>query len=158
MKLICQIDLWDTSGMERYSRLTRQHYFGSHVVLFIYDCDEEDSVKELATCYSDAQTNAKGAAMVLVRNKTDQELQSVGIKDAEKRLCNHEEKGLPVCKFKFSAETSAKTNTGIKELIQRVAEYLVKNAEPSNSQNAFDKVKVTHEDPLPTPPASNSCC
>jgi len=128
--------------MERYSRLTRQHYFGSSVVLLVYDCDDMESLTDLAVYYDDAKHNASGAAMVLVRNKIDQELQCVGIKDAEKLLCNHKEKDRSVCKFKFRAETSAKDNTGINELIQRVAKYLLKNAEPSNSTREFDKLNL----------------
>jgi len=142
--------------MERYSRLTRQHYFGSSVVLFVYDCDDMESLKDLAGYYEDAKNNASGAAVVLVRNKVDQELQCVDIKDAEKLLCNHKERDRSVCKFKFRAETSAKENTGINELIQNVAKYLLKNAEPSNSRREFDKIKSKRE-PASTPSATSSC-
>ncbi len=146
--------------MERYARLTRQHYFGSHVVLLVYDCDDTESLQVLNDYYTDAKTNANGAAMVLVRNKIDKEDQSVDVKEAEKLLCNHEDTGRSVCKFKFRAETSAKNNTGIKELIRRVAEYLLKNAEPSNSRNEFDKIKPTKPEPprTPVPSTSGGCC
>lgn len=143
--------------MERYSRLTRQHYFGSSVVLLVYDCDDMESLNELAGYYKDAKDNASGAAMVLVRNKIDQELQCVGIIDAEQILCNHKERDSFVCKFKFRAETSAKANTGINELIQRVAKYLLKNVEPSNSRREFDKITPKAE-PSPTPSKTSSCC
>lgn len=143
--------------MERYSRLTRQHYFGSHVVLLVYDCDDMETLQALKEYYQDATNNANGAAMVLVRNKIDKEGQSVDKTEAEKLLCNHKDRGVPICKFKFRAETSAKENTGIKELIQRVAEYLVKNAQPSNSRNQFDMIRPTPE-PIPTPPTSSGCC
>ena len=142
--------------MERYSRLTRQHYYGSSVVLFVYDCDDLESLNSLAGYYKDAKDNASGAAAVLVRNKIDQELQCVGIKDAETILCNHREKDISVCKFKFKAETSAKEKTGINELMQKVAKYLLKNAEPSNSRREFDRIR-----PRPEPPSNasttNSC-
>lgn len=143
--------------MERYGSLTRQHYFGSHVVFLVYDCDDMESLQVLKDYYRDATNNANGAAMVLVRNKIDKEDQSVDTREAEKLLCNHEDLGRSVCKFKFRAETSARENTGIKELIRRVAEYLLKNAEPSNSRSEFDKIKPTPE-PLPTPPTSGGCC
>ena len=138
--------------MERYARLTRQHYFGSSVVLLVYDCDDMESLKDLADYYNDAKTNASGAAMVLVRNKIDQELQCVGIKDAEAILCNHEQRGRSVCKFKFRAETSAKEETGINELKQKVAKYLLKNAEPSNSRREFYNIRLPPEPPSPPSP------
>ena len=144
--------------MERYSRLTRQHYFGSSVVLLVYDCDDMESLTDLAGYYEDAKHNASGAAVVLVRNKIDQELQCVGIKDAEKLLCNHKEKDRLVCKFKFRAETSAKDNTGVNELIQRVAKYLLKNAEPSNSRREFDKLNLTSKpEPQSTANETSTC-
>ncbi|XP_078345410.1 uncharacterized protein LOC144630926 [Oculina patagonica] len=152
-----KIDLWDTSGMERYARLTRQHYFGSHVVLLVYDCDDMESLQALLDYYRDATRNASGAAMVLVRNKIDKVDQSVDIREAEKLLCNYEGMGRSACKFKFRAETSAKENTGIQELIQKVAEYLLKNAEPSNLRREFDKITCKPE-PLPTRPTSGGCC
>ena len=144
--------------MERYSRLTRQHYFGSSVVLLVYDCDDMESLTELAGYFKDAKNNASGAAMALVRNKIDQELQYVGIKDAEKLLCNHKEKDRSVCKFKFRAETSAKENTGINELKQRVAKYLLKNAAPSNSRREFDEVRLQQEPPNTPPTDTTSSC
>jgi len=142
--------------MERYSRLTRQHYFGSSVLLLVYDCDDMETLKDLNAYYEDAKNNASGAAMVLVRNKIDQELQCVGIEDAEKLLCNHKESDRSFCKFKFRAETSAKENTGINELIQKVAKYLLINAEPSNSRREFDNIKPKPE-PESIPSTTSSC-
>lgn len=141
----------------RYS-LTRGHYLGSHAVLLVYDCDDIESLQELNNYYKDATKNANGAAMVLVRNKIDKEYQSVSKQEAEKLLCNHKDMGRSVCKFKLRAETSAKLDTGIKELIQRVAEYLLKNAEPSNSRSETVRITEPESEPLPTPPMSNGCC
>lgn len=144
--------------MERHKALTRPHYQGSHAVLLVYDCDETESLYQIETYYKDAKKHTNGAAMVLVHNKIDQECWSVEIEDAEKILCNHIEKNLPHCKFQHKAETSAKTDTGIRELIQSVAEYLVQNAEPSNLQNAFKKVKVKQKNTEQNPAPSSRCC
>ena len=142
--------------MERYSRLTRQHYYGSSVVLFVYDCDDLESLNSLAGYYKDAKDHASGAAAVLVRNMIDKELQCVGVKDAETILCNHKEKDISVCKFKFKAETSAKEETGINELMQKVAKYLLKNVEPSNSRRGFPRIEPGPEPPR-IPSTTNSC-
>lgn len=150
------IHLWDTAGMERHKALTRPHYQGSHAVFLVYDCDETESLNQIETYYKDAKKHTNGAAMVLVRNKIDQECCSVEKEDAEKILCNHIEKGFPHCKFQHKAETSAKADTGIRELIQSVAEYLVQNAEPSNLQNEFEKIKQRNTKQNPGP--SSRCC
>ena len=125
-------------------------------MLLVYDCDDMESLRDLAGYYKDVEYNAIGAAAVLVRNKIDQELQCVGIKDAETILCNHKEKELSLCKFKFRAETSAKEETGIDELMQKVAKYLLKNAQPSNSRREFDKIKPKPEPPS-NPSTTNGC-
>ncbi|XP_022802487.1 ras-related protein RABD1-like [Stylophora pistillata] len=138
--------------MERYEAgLTRQHYHGSNVVLLVYDCEEMETLEQLKNYYDDAKRHTNGAAMVLVGNKIDKEFPSVEKGDAEKILCNHIDIQIRHCNFQYRAETSAKTDTGIRELIQSVAEYLVKNAEPSN----FKKVVVGQED-IPQP--SSGCC
>lgn len=153
-----KIHLHDTAGMERYEAgLTRQYYHGSNVVLLVYDCEEMETLEELKIYYDDAKKHTNGAAMVLVGNKIDKEFPSVEKGDAEKILCNHIEKGLPHCKFQYKAETSAKTDTGIRELIQSVAEYLVKNAEPSNLKK-FGEIDVGQGDTKKDSPPSGSCC
>ena len=156
-----QIHLVDTAGMERYARLTRHHYFGSHVVLLVYDCDDNLSLEALKDFYKDARDNASGAAMVLVRNKIDKEFQSVDVGEAEHLVCNHSTQGTYVCKFRFKAETSAKENWGIQELFQKVAEYLIKNAQPSKRRgNKFDsvlKLQESQQEETTPPSTSNGC-
>ena len=149
-----QILFVDTAGMERYGRLTRQHYHGSHVVLLVYDCDDSDSLKELKEFYKDARDNTNGAAMVLVRNKIDKDFQSVDIAETTNLICNHHTKD--ICKFKFKAETSAKHNTGIEKLVNDIAEYLIKNVEPSNRRNVFQERIKLEEPRQQTPPTETS--
>lgn len=146
--------------MERYARLTHHHYFGSHVILFVYDCDDNLSLEALKDFYKDARDNASGAAMVLVRNKIDKDFQSVDVGGAERLVCNHSAQGTSVCKFRFKAETSAKDNLGIQELFQKVAEYLIKNAEPSNNRgNQFDNtLNLQDSQQESTPPSTSNGC
>lgn len=139
--------------MERYGRLTRQHYHGSHIVLLVYDCDDSESLQVLKEFYKDARDNTNGAAMVLVRNKIDKEFQSVDIAETTNLICNRSTRD--ICKFKFKAETSAKDNSGIKKLVNDIAEYLIKNVEPSNKRNDFqDRIRL--EEPRQTTPPSKT--
>lgn len=144
--------------MERYGRLTRQHYYGSHVVLLVYDCDDSESLRVLREFYKDARDNTNGAAMVLVRNKIDKDFQSVDIAETTNLICNHHTRD--ICRFKFKAETSAKNNSGIKKLVNDIAEYLVKNVEPSNQRNDFhDRIRLEEQRQQnpPTQTSSRSC-
>lgn len=144
--------------MERYGRLTRQHYHGSHVVLLVYDCDDSDSLKELKEFYKDARDNTNGAAMVLVRNKIDKDFQSVDIAETTNLICNSHTRD--ICKFKLKAETSAKYNTGIEKLVNDIAEYLIKNVEPSNKRNDFqDRIRLEEQRQQnhPNETTSNGC-
>ena len=157
-----QILLVDTAGMERYGRLTRHHYYGSHVVLLVYDCDDNESLQALKGFYKDAKNNTGGAAMVLVRNKIDKEFQSVDVSEAKNLVCNHGATHPSVCKFMLEAETSAKENWGIKKLLENIAEYLITKAEPSNKRNVFDdKIKLQEGQQIRTPstqPSTGCSC
>lgn len=160
-----QILLVDTGGMERYGPLTRQHYHGSSAVLLVYDCDDNLSLKELKEFYKCAKDNAVGAAMILVRNKIDKEFQSVDIREAEHLVYTNSRGGTSLCSFIFTENTSAKQNQGIKELFEKVAEYLIKHAAPSNERsNEFDERIRLQEKPSqptttpPQPPQPSSGC
>ena len=132
-------------------------------MLLVYDCDDRDSMEALRGYYRDAECNAVGAAMVLVRNKIDIEDQSVDMTEAMNTLCSqHTNRGESACRFAFVRETSAKTNEGIQALFQEIAEYLLRNFEPVTNRNAngnnywpqHPDPELGH-DPQATP---NNCC
>ncbi|XP_068722147.1 ras-related protein Rab-18-like isoform X2 [Montipora capricornis] len=156
------IHLVDTAGMERDAPLTRYHYHGSHAVLLVYDCDDGQSLLALKDYYECVKDNASGAAVVLVRNMIDKDPQCVDVKDADNLVYNHCSSCVRPCQFKIKAETSAKDNMGIKELFQKVADYLIStNAEPSNKRKnkGFDaEIKLQGEQPQATQESKSSRC
>ena len=127
-----QIRLVDTAGMEREAPLTRYHYYGSHAILLVYDCDDRDSLNALQGYYKSAKEHAKGAAIILVRNKIDKIPQCVDIGEADNLVYNPSVSCPCPCQFNIKVKTSAKEKKGIKELFDSVADYLIKNVEPSN--------------------------
>lgn len=155
-----KMKLVDTAGMEREAPLTRYHYCGSHAILLVYDCDDRDSLIALQGFYKSAKDHAKGAAMVLVRNKIDKDPQCVHKEEADKLVYNPFVSRRCQCQFKIKVETSAKEKTGIKELFYRVADYLIKNVEPSNESTTkgfAHELKVQGVPPPGTKPESSGC-
>lgn len=145
--------------MEREAPLTRYHYYGSHAILLVYDCDDRDSLNALQGYYKFAKDHAKGAAIVLVRNKIDKDPQCVDIGEADNLVYNPSVLFPCPCQFNIKAETSAKEKKGIKELLDSVADYLIKNVEPSNESTTkgfAHELKVQGVSHPRTKPESNS--
>lgn len=77
----CQI--WDTAGQERFHSISKGYYRGAHVILFVYDVSNEDSLAQMETFFKNAdwlknsETNAfenrntPHCVAYLIGNKSD---------------------------------------------------------------------------------------
>jgi small GTP-binding protein len=46
-----RLKVWDTAGLERFSKLTRAYLRGASVIIMVYDCGSVDSVSALETVW-----------------------------------------------------------------------------------------------------------
>lgn len=112
--------IWDTAGNEEYRQITSSFFRGSHGMLVVYDVTSEKSFKHVQGYLHEIEQNASESAfVVLVGAKTDME--------AERKVTTEQVEEY-VKKQKFidaanilTAETSAKTNTGITEAFDKLA-------------------------------------
>ena len=65
-KIILQI--WDTSGQERFHSLTQNFYRGSDGILFVFDVTNKESFDNLKFWLNDAKVDAK---KIIIGNKID---------------------------------------------------------------------------------------
>ena len=42
-----KVRIWDTAGQESYSAITRNHYKGTNIVIFIYDITKKESFERI---------------------------------------------------------------------------------------------------------------
>lgn len=114
---LVRLKLCDPGGQERFKAVTSSFYRGAHVVIFAYDCTEEDGFDNIDHWLDEAKRYSNdGIIFMLVANKVDLEAKvdpSIGKEFAKKH-------GIPFW------EVSAKTGLNIDECFQQLAEKLLK--------------------------------
>jgi Ras-related protein Rab-6A len=128
-----RLQLWDTAGQERFRSLIPSYIRDSSVAVVVYDVTNKTSFTNCDKWIEDVRAERGGDVIImLVGNKTDL---------SDKRQVSNEEgeakaKKLNVLFF----ETSAKSNTNIKQMFRKLAEALpgqdaAKDGGASNAQN-----------------------
>ncbi|EDO37077.1 predicted protein [Nematostella vectensis] len=140
-----KIQFWDTAGMDERHTLTRSHYVGSAVVLYVYSSDDMNSADELKWYLIDASQHAAGAKRIFIRSKCDLDEQST---NKDEIMNKFDKQGYAVL---GTIDTSSKTGDGVEHLLQTVAKYLVNHAKPIKKE---DKFKDYYNPPTPKP----TCC
>ena len=125
-----KLDIWDTAGQEKYRSLTKFFYKDAAVAILVYDVTREQSFNELSV-YWTKQIIECGSEKLIVGiagNKCDLLNEETVSENQVKELAN-----------KIGATfqlTSAKTNTGIDTLFQKLGErfLMVNNVDHSEEE------------------------
>lgn len=146
---IIKLQLWDTAGQERFKAIVSSYYRGGNIFIIVYDVTSFESYGAVNDYLQDIKRYAActNPTFVLVGNKCD--LTSKKVIDYETAKMFADQNGL------LFAETSAKTNYGIKETIENaVFHYFEKNN--------FDKLSNSKKNaaivPKWEPVKKNLCC
>lgn len=115
---LVKLNLWDTAGNEKYKSVTKTHFNGADVVLFVYDITDEQSFTELSSWITTVNEMCGEGSYLsyILANKTDLNAQrtistSRGSVYANTHGCTY-------------TEISAKTGANIDELFTSIAEAL----------------------------------
>jgi Ras-related protein Rab-1A len=69
-----KLQIWDTSGQERFKTITSSLYRGAHGVIVSYDITDRDSFAKVSEWMSEVDKNTnKNISRILVGNKKDLE-------------------------------------------------------------------------------------
>lgn len=98
------LQIWDTSGQERFRSLTRNYFRDADGILFVYDITTQDTFTNLKDWIKDAENNGK-FEMIIIGNKCDLDYNREVSKDFVEKFCNK--------KNIKSLETSAKTDINV---------------------------------------------
>ena len=146
---IIQLDLWDTTGQERFWPLNKFFMKGSHCVILGYDITNRDSFYGIENYWYNEVISVLGdlPLIYLVANKID-------LYDFEKVS---EEEGITFAKnknIKFF-QVSAKTGDGVDDLLKDIVDSLTDKFLPKKEEkyielkkntkwikNSFDKNKI----------------
>jgi small GTP-binding protein len=101
-----KLDIWDTSGQERFSSITTSYFKGSHGVFIVFDAhaEKQDTVSKWVDIIHEYIENVP---IVILGNKTD-----LGCKDY-----TFDHLYIPV---------SAKNRTNIEESFQKIVDIMIK--------------------------------
>ena len=69
-----KLQIWDTSGQERFKTITSSYYKGAHGIIVTYDITDRDSFAKVSEWMSEVDKNTnKNISRILVGNKKDLE-------------------------------------------------------------------------------------
>ena len=114
------MQIWDTAGQERFKNITASYYRGGNGVLVVYDITDRDSFDNLNSWLIEIEKNAnKNVYKLLIGNKSDLE---------EKRKVTYQEgKDFATSNGMQFIETSAKTDSKVKDAFELLTQEIIKN-------------------------------
>lgn len=148
-----KVQLWDTSGQERFRSITQSYFRGADFGLVVFDLNDKESFQGTDYWYQTFRKTNPEALLVIVGSKKDleSEVKIQEIRDfAAKVNCIY-------------AETSAKTGEGVEELFQLIVGQLVENSlvsvRPIGAENT-DVIKLSSGGTIDTRycPSCNGSC
>ena len=113
------LNIWDTAGQERFKNITASYYRGGNGVLVVYDITDRDSFENLNSWLIEIEKNAnKNVYKLLIGNKCDLE---------DKRKVSFQEgKDFATSNGMQFIETSAKTDTKVKDAFEILTQEIIK--------------------------------
>ena len=114
-----KIQLWDTSGQERFRSITHTFLKDANGIAFVYDITNKKSFEGVKDWIKDAEINGSGFEKILIGNKIDLEGKREVSSDFLKKYCNKK-------KIK-TFETSAKTSINVNEAFDYLINLIVKD-------------------------------
>ena len=146
------IQIWDTSGAERYKAITTSHIRGANGAYIVYDISNENSFKNLEYWYNCIKDSADNDIIIyLIGNKSDliyEEGRVVKKMDAMEFVRKHNLQGYSEC--------SAKNNENIQETFKLFYTTIYnknknKLGEKTNNKIEFNSQKKDDKN-------QNNCC
>lgn len=119
-----KLQIWDTSGQERFKTITSSYYKGAKGVILTYDCSEDDSFENISKWIEQIDLYAEfQITKVLVANKIDL---------PDRVISEHKGKKIAEDYGLKYFETSAKTGEGVQEVFESIAKELLEKSLKKN--------------------------
>ena len=123
------LQIWDTSGQERYQAITKNFYRNADGIIFVFDVTKEESFNHLKDWLNSSQDCDKEFKKIIVGNKTDLE---------DKRVINKERMEHYSKKENLECfETSAKTGANVDAIFQKIGELILANKTEEEIREEF---------------------
>ena len=123
------IQLWDTSGQERFKSLVKSFFRGAHGIIFTYDITNRESFINIKHWIENANSESSNFKKIIIGNKIDLEInRTVSFNElkefAESYQCNY-------------FETSAKSGKNIEKAILNLINQIIESKNYYNTNKSF---------------------
>ena len=129
-----QLDLWDISGHDRYHGVTISSNKLIAGAILCYDITDKDTFLKAKALCQDYEKNYPSAHFILVGTKSD--------KSAERKVTQEEVLSWVINKGALYFECSAKENTGIEDMFQKIAHKALLVAEKQQKASVSNVIVV----------------
>ena len=134
---VIQIQFWDSCGNDEFAKNTPNLFKNSCVAIIVYAINNRKSFEQISTWYNILSNFSFECIKYLVGNKTDLE------RVVEK---NEAEAFKEKYNFQKYFETSAKTGSNIKELLENIIISLYEKYEKGTNENKRDVISLKKEE------------
>ena len=126
-----KLQVWDTSGQERYRSITKNFYRNADGVMFICDVTKESTFENIKNWLIDSEQNSNNSNFkkILVGNKID--LQKERVIDKEKLENFASKKGMNFY------EASAKEGTNVDQIFTELAKLILEDKSDQQIKEEF---------------------
>ena len=114
-----KLQLWDTSGQERFRSLTQRILKDANGIAFVYDLTSKKSFDGVKSWLKDVEDNGPHLEKILIGNKCDLEGKREVAKEKAEKLAT--KKDIPLF------DTSAKLNMRVTEAFDSLVKLILKN-------------------------------
>ena len=114
-----RLQIWDTSGQERFRSITQNFYRNADGIIFVYDVTNKESFSHIKDWLMDSQVEDSDIKRMLVGNKID--LEDKRVIDTEKMNTFAEGKKMKCF------ETSAKSGENVETIFQEISSLILEN-------------------------------
>ena len=111
------LQIWDTSGQERYQSITKNFYRNADGIIFIFDLTNKESFEHMKTWLMSSVDCNKDFKSILVGNKLDLKNERVVNQESIKKFLEKNE-------MKFF-ETSAKEGTNVDIIFKEISQLIL---------------------------------
>jgi len=126
-----RLQIWDTSGQERFRSITQNFYRNADGILFVYDVTNRESFSHIKDWLMDSQVEDSDIKRILVGNKVD--LEDKRAIDAEKMNSFAESKKMKCF------ETSAKSGENVETIFKEISLLILENKTDEEILDQFSK-------------------
>ena len=148
-----KLQIWDTSGQERFRSITQNFYRNADGIIFVFDVTNRESFSHIRDWLLDSQVENSDVKRILVGNKTD--LVDNRVIDKEKMDSFAQTKGMK------AFETSAKLGVNVDKIFTEIATLILSGKTEKEINELYTKANPNvsvSTDVTNQPNKKKGCC